>query len=325
MRATDRVRLGHTDVRVTRLGLGLAPIGGLFTPVGDDVARATVDTAWEHGLRLFDTAPLYGAGRSERRARAALSGRPRAEFAISTKVGRRLVPGGTAGQSFWAEPTGLEPVFDFSYAGTMRSYAESLDRLGLDRIDIAHIHDPDQHFTEAVAGAYPALAELRERGAVGAVGAGMNQAPMLADLVRATDLDCVLLAGRYTLLDQSGLAELLPLCHERGVAVLAAGVYNSGLLADPRPGAPYDYAPAPPDLVDRALALRDVCRRHRVPLRAAAIRFPLGHPAVTSVVVGARSPDEVADAVAMFGWEIPGAFWADLKRTGLLPADVPTP
>ncbi|MFB6392359.1 aldo/keto reductase [Polymorphospora lycopeni] len=325
MRATDRVRLGHTDVRVTRLGLGLAPIGGLFTPVGDDVARATVDTAWEHGLRLFDTAPLYGAGRSERRAGAALSGRPRAEFAISTKVGRRLVPGGTAEQPFWAEPTGLDPVFDFSYAGTMRSYAESLDRLGLDRIDIAHIHDPDQHFTEAVAGAYPALAELRERGAVGAVGAGMNQAPMLADLVRATDLDCVLLAGRYTLLDQSGLAELLPLCHERGVAVLAAGVYNSGLLADPRPGAPYDYAPAPPDLVDRALALRDVCRRHRVPLRAAAIRFPLGHPAVTSVVVGARSPDEVADAVAMFGWEIPGAFWADLKRTGLLPADVPTP
>ncbi|MEV7228064.1 aldo/keto reductase [Polymorphospora sp. NPDC051019] len=325
MRATDRVRLGHTDVRVTRLGLGLAPIGGLFTPVGDDVARATVDTAWEHGLRLFDTAPLYGAGRSERRAGAALSGRPRAEFAISTKVGRRLVSGGTAEQPFWAEPTGLDPVFDFSYAGTMRSYAESLDRLGLDRIDIAHTHDPDQHFTEAVAGAYPALAELRERGAVGAVGAGMNQAPMLADLVRATDLDCVLLAGRYTLLDQSGLAELLPLCHERGVAVLAAGVYNSGLLADPRPGAPYDYAPAPPDLVDRALALRDVCRRHRVPLRAAAIRFPLGHPAVTSVVVGARSPDEVADAVAMFGWEIPGAFWVDLKRTGLLPADVPTP
>ncbi|MFC5925005.1 aldo/keto reductase [Micromonospora vulcania] len=325
MRATERVTLGRTDVPVTRLGLGLAPIGGLFAVVGDEVAHATVEAAWQLGLRYFDTAPLYGSGLSERRAGAVLAGKPRHEFTLSTKVGRLLVPGGDDGQEFWAEPTDLAPQFDFSAAGVRRSHAESLARLGLDRIDIAHIHDPDDHLAEAVTGAYPALAQLRSAGEIGAVSAGMNQAPALVELARAGDFDCLMLAGRYTLLDQSGLDELLPLCQQRGISVLAAGVYNSGLLADPKPGAPYDYTPADQTLLDRATAIRSVCDRYDVPLRAAAIQFPFGHPAVASVVVGARDPEQIADNVAMVEWDIPGALWAALKTEGLLPREVPTP
>ncbi|GGM08801.1 aldo/keto reductase [Micromonospora yangpuensis] len=325
MQATQRVRLGRTEVEVTRLGVGLAQIGGLYTPVGDSAARVTVDTAWDLGLRYFDTAPLYGCGLSERRAGAVLADRPRAEFTLSTKVGRLLVPGDDDPQGIWAEPTGLRPVFDFSYAGVRRSYADSLERLGLDRIDIAHIHDPDAHLADALRQAYPALADLRAAGEIGAVSAGMNQAPALVTLARAADLDCVMLAGRYTLLDQSGLAELLPLCQRRQISVLAAGVYNSGLLADPKPGAFYDYAPADAALVERAHAIRTVCDRHGVPLRAAAIQFPLGHPAVASVVVGAHDPRQIADNITMFEWDIPGALWADLKRAGLLAREVPTP
>ncbi|MGW3786695.1 aldo/keto reductase [Micromonospora chokoriensis] len=325
MRATDQVTVGRTDVSVTRLGLGLAPIGGLFTAVGDEVAHATVEAAWDLGLRYFDTAPLYGSGLSERRAGAVLADKPRREFTLSTKVGRLLVPGGGDGQGFWAEPTDSTPRFDFSAAGVRRSHAESLARLGLDRIDIAHIHDPDDHLAEAVSGAYPALAHLREAGEIGAVGAGMNQARALVQLAGAGDFDCFMLAGRYTLLDQSGLDQLLPLCQEKGISVLAAGVYNSGLLADPRPGAPFDYAPADQKLLDRAIAIRSVCERHGVPLRAAAIQFPFGHPAVASVVVGARDPEQVADNVAMVEWEVPDTLWADLKAEGLLPSEVPTP
>ncbi|WP_412539428.1 aldo/keto reductase [Longispora sp. K20-0274] len=322
----ERVRLGRTDLTVTRLGLGLAPIGGLFTAVPDEQALATVDRAWEHGFRLFDTAPLYGYGRSEQLAGRALSPRPRDGYVLATKVGRLLVPGGGDTQEFWAGPsTGLAPRVDFSYAGVHDSLAASLDRLGLDRIDVLHVHDPDEHYDDAVSGAFRALAELRAAGTIGAVSVGMNQAPMLARFVREVGVDCVMLAGRYTLLDQSGLDELLPLCAERGVGVLAAGVYNSGLLADPRPGARYDYGPAAADLLDRALAIEAVCARHGVPLRAAALRFALGHPAVTSVVVGARSPAEVDDNAAMFATDIPGGLWRDLRTAGLLPDGVPTP
>ncbi|MEU5964115.1 aldo/keto reductase [Micromonospora parva] len=325
MKAAERVTVGRTDVVVTRLGLGLAPIGGMFDAVGDEVAHATVAAAWDLGLRYFDTAPLYGCGLSERRAGAVLAGKPRDAFTVSTKVGRLLVPDGGDRQEFWAEPTDLAPRFDFSAAGARRSHAESLARMGLDRIDIAHIHDPDDHLAEAVAGAYPALAQLRAAGEIGAVSAGMNQAPALVELAHAGDFDCFMLAGRYTLLDQSGLDELLPLAHAKGIAIIAAGVYNSGLLADPGPGAHYDYAPADRRLLDRATAIRSVCERHGVPLRAAAIQFPLGHPAVTSVVIGARNPEQIADNVAMFEWAVPGALWADLKAEGLLPSEVPTP
>ncbi len=324
-RAAQLVPLGRTSLQVTRLGLGTAPLGGLYAAVGDEVARATVDRAWELGLRWFDTAPLYGSGLAERRVGAALAARPRDAYALATKVGRLLVPGGAPEQEFWGETSGLAPVFDYSAAGTRRSLEDSLGRLGLDRVDVVHVHDPDEHVRAALEGAYPALAALRAEGAITAVGAGMNQAPALAELARAADFDCFLLAGRYTLLDQSGLADLLPLCAERGIAVIAGGVFNSGLLADPRPGARFDYNPVDDATLARALAVRQVCDRHDVPLAAAALQFPLGHPAVATVVVGARSPQEIADNVALFDLEIPGALWADLKRAGLLPQEVPVP
>jgi len=314
----ERVRLGRTGVSVTRLGLGLAPLGGLFAPVDARQAADTVEHAWRLGIRYFDVAPLYGNGLAERRSGPVLAGKPRAEFALSTKVGRLLRSGGGDAQQIWAEPTELTPTFDFSAAGVRTSYAESLARLGLDRADILHLHDPDDHFAQAVAEALPALTELRARGLVGAVSAGMNQAGMLADLVRTGELDCVLLAGRFTLLDQSGAEELLPLCADRDVSVIAAGVFNSGLLADPRPGATFDYVPAGADLLARALAVRAVCDRHGVPLRAAAIQFPFTHPAVTCVLVGARSPEEVADAVRMAAVDIPAGLWKDLRAEGLI-------
>jgi D-threo-aldose 1-dehydrogenase len=314
----EKVRIGRTEVQVTRLGLGLAPLGGLFSAVGDEQAAATVERGWERGIRYFDLAPLYGNGLAERRSGPVLAAKPRPEFALSTKVGRLLRPGGSDTQDIWAEPSDLTPIFDFTAAGVRTSYAESLDRLGLDRADILHLHDPDEHLDQAVAEALPALAELRRQGRIGAVSAGMNQAKGLAELVRTGELDCVLLAGRFTLLDQSGAAELLPLCAERGVSVIAGGVFNSGILADPRPGATYDYVPADPALVDRALAIRAVCDRHRVPLRAAAIQFPLTHPAVATVLVGVRSPAEVDDAVRMASAPIPAALWTDLRTEGLL-------
>jgi D-threo-aldose 1-dehydrogenase len=317
MNPAQRVRLGRTGVSVTRLGLGLAPLGGLFSPVGEQQARATVERAWQLGIRYFDVAPLYGNGLAERRSGAVLAGKPRAAFTLSTKVGRLLRPGGGA-QDIWAEPPGVAPVFDFSAAGVLTSYRESLERLGLDRVDVLHLHDPDDHFEPAVGEALPALVELRARGLIGAVSAGMNQAAMLAAFVRTGAMDCVLLAGRYTLLDQSGAAELLPLCADRGVPVIAAGVFNSGLLAEPRRGATFDYAPADARLLDRALAVQAVCARHDVPLRAAALQFPLTHPAVTCVLVGARSPAEVDDAVRMAGVAIPGVLWQDLRAEGLL-------
>jgi D-threo-aldose 1-dehydrogenase len=323
------VRLGRSGVAVTRLGLGTAPLGGLYAEVGDEQAVATVGRAWELGLRFFDAAPLYGYGLAERRLGAGLAGRPRDAYALATKVGRVLVPRGAAGESagqdVYVEESGLEPVFDYSYDATRRSLESSLARLGVDRVDVAHIHDPDDHYAEALSGAYRALHDLRAEGVIGAVSAGMNQSAMLARFAAEGDFDCFLLAGRYTLLDQSGLADLLPVAAGRGISIIAGGVYNSGLLADPRPGAMFDYAPAPAALVERARAIAAVCARHAVPLKAAAIQFPLGHPAVACVVIGARSVTEIEENTAMFTHPIPEALWSELKAEKLLPEGVPTP
>jgi D-threo-aldose 1-dehydrogenase len=281
------------------LVFGGAPIGGLYTPVSDDDAAGTLAAAWEAGLRAFDTAPHYGVGLSERRLGDFLAGRPRSGFVVSTKVGRRLVPasGPVDGvDGFYGTPA-LSRVRDYSRDGVLLSLEDSLRRLRLDRVDIALIHDPDDHMPEALDGAYPALAELRAAGVVGAIGAGMNAAAPLAWFVNRADLDCVLVAGRYSLLDTSAAAELLPLCADRGVRVLAGGVFNSGILADPRDGAHYDYAPAPPALLARARRIRDICDGYSVPVAAAALQFTLRHPAVKAAVVGARSPAEItADA-----------------------------
>ncbi|MFE2093500.1 aldo/keto reductase [Streptomyces sp. NPDC059460] len=322
-------RLGRSSVRVGELAFGAAGIGNLFTAVTDAEAERAVHAAWESGVRHFDTAPHYGLGLSERRLGAALRSRPRSDYVVSTKVGRILVPtpeatGDDLAHGF-AVPATHRRRWDFSAHGVRRSIEDSLERLGLDRIDVVYLHDPDAHAAQALDQAYPELARMRDEGVVGAIGVGMSQAELLARFVRDTDIDAVLLAGRYTLLDQRGLAELLPLAAARGVGVVIGGVFNSGLLADPRPGATYDYATAPLDLLSRALDLKAVCERHGVPLRAAALRFPFGHPAVASVLVGTRSATEARDAAAMLAHPVPDALWAELKARGLLPADVPMP
>jgi D-threo-aldose 1-dehydrogenase len=324
----QRVRLGRSDVIVTRLGLGTGPIGGMFAQVDAEEAAAVVDTAWKAGLRHFDTAPLYGHGLSEQRLGRALAERPRDEYSISTKVGRLLRAGGKPDprqEGIWKGVPQLNPHFDFSHDGVLRSLDESLERLGLDRVDVAYIHDPDEHYEEARLGAYEALDHLRRHGRIGALGVGMNQAEMLVRFAQEAPFDCFLLAGRYTLLDQSALEELLPTCEDRGVAVIAGGVYNSGILADPHRHPTYDYAPARPASIEKAEQLERVCERHGVPLKAAAIQFPLGHPAVTSVLVGCRAAGELEENVRMFRWEIPSSLWAELRERRLLHPSVPVP
>ncbi|MGW3245687.1 aldo/keto reductase [Streptomyces sp. NPDC001070] len=320
--------LGRSGVAVTEVGFGAAAIGNLFTPVDDDAALAAVDAAWDAGIRYFDTAPHYGLGLSERRLGAALRDRPRAGYVVSTKVGRLLEPGGPGGDDLangFAVPAALRRVWDFSADGVRRSLDASLERLGLDRVDVVYLHDPDEHADEAFGQAYPALEKLRAEGVVGAIGAGMNQTAMLARFLRDTDVDVVLMAGRYTLLEQGGLAEVLPLAAAGGAGVVVGGAFNSGLLIDPGEGATYDYAPAPDSVLARARRLQAVAGRHGVPLRAAALRFPAAHPAVASTLVGLRSADEVRDTAAMLRLPVPAPLWSDLRAEGLLGAGVPVP
>ena len=311
-------RLGRSPVRVTELSFGGAAIGNLYTEVSEEDARAAVDAAWAGGIRTFDTAPHYGLGLSERRLGEALRHRPRDEYVICTKVGRLLEPARPApdGQASdtegFAVPARYVRRFDFSADGVTRSLEASLGRLGLDRVDIALIHDPDDHAERAFNEAYPALEKLRAAGVVRAIGAGMNQAELLTRFVTDTDVDVVLVAGRYTLLDQSAAAELLPAALRRGVSVIAGGVFNSGVLADPVAGATYDYQAAPAELIARAGRLADACARFGVPLRAAAARFPLTHPAVASVLIGVRNAAEVTDALRLRALDIPAALWDSL-------------
>jgi len=320
----ERVQLGPSSISVTRLGLGCAPLGNLYTAIEEPQARATVDAAWATGIRWFDTAPLYGHGLSERRVGAALRDRPRDEYVLATKVGRLLIHGDDP-DTIFADVPPLRPVFDFSYDATLRSVDDSLGRLGVDRVDVLHVHDPDAHEPDAVAGAFRALRRLREGGVIGAVGAGMNQSAMLTRFVEQGLVDCVLLAGRYSILDQSALADLLPAAHAAGVAVIAAGVFNSGLLADPRPGATFNYVPAPPELIARAQRIAAVCERHEVPLRSAALQFPTFHPAVATVLAGARSAAEIEENVRLFSAPIADDLWKDLRRNGMISDAAITP
>ncbi|GAA0372540.1 aldo/keto reductase [Streptomyces blastmyceticus] len=318
---TGRGILGRSGVPVTRLGLGGAALGGLFRPVSRARAVRTVRAAWEAGIRYFDTAPHYGAGLSEERLGAALSGLPRGEFTVSTKVGRLLAPGsGADGTEFTGAPDRAR-VRDYSRDGVLRSVEESLRRLGLDRVDVLYIHDPDEHWAQAVGEAYPTLARLRDEGVVGAIGAGMNQTAMLARFVAETDVDVVLCAGRCSLLDGSAQRDLFPLCERCGVAVVAAGVFNSGILADPGADARYDYAPAPAATLARARRMAALCERHGVPLPAAALAWPARHPAVASVLVGMRSAAEVAANTRWAATAVPPALWRDLAEAGLLPGE----
>jgi D-threo-aldose 1-dehydrogenase len=305
---------GRSVIPRGSLVFGGAPIGGLYAPVRDETAAATLQAAWDAGIRAFDTAPHYGVGLSERRIGDFLAGRPRGEFVVSTKVGRRLVPatGPVDGAEQFYDTPALSRVRDYTADGALRSLEDSLRRLRLDRADIALIHDPDDHLAEALDGAYSALARLRADGTLGAIGVGVNSTSVAEWFVARCDLDCVLVAGRYTLLDDSAAASLFPLCLARGVAVLAAGVFNGGILAVPADGARYDYAPAAPAVLARARRIAEVCARYEIPVAAAAVRYVLRHPAVTAAVVGARTPQEIRGDAGYLGQAVPEALWAEL-------------
>ncbi|WNV81945.1 aldo/keto reductase [Umezawaea sp. Da 62-37] len=315
-------------VSLTRLGFGAAPIGNLYQEVSDEQAHTAVDVAWDNGVRYFDTAPHYGLGLSEQRLGEALAARPRSEFVLSTKVGRLLEPSDAGGDDLangFAVPASHRRVWDFSADGVKRSLESSLDRLGTDHVDVVYLHDPDGHWEQASREGIPALVGLREQGVVGAIGVGMNQWEMPARFVRETDVDVVMLAGRYTLLEQDSVEEFLPLCLERGVAVVAAGVFNSGLLAQAAvpDGAMYDYAAAPPEVVDRARRIAAVCEGVGVALPQAAIQFPLGHPAVVGVVVGSRTAGQMEANAGHFAAPVPVGLWGALRAEGLLRSEVP--
>lgn len=320
------------DLALTRLGLGGAQAGNFAGARSDDVVSETLAAAWDAGIRYVDTAPHYGLGLSERRLGALLRQRPREDFVLSTKVGRLLEPSPeTAGEQDLEHgfhvPSEHRRVWDLTRDGIHRSIEDSLHRLGLDRIDIALLHDPEDHMDDAIAQAMPALVELREQGVVRAVGAGMNFSAPLARFVRECDIDVVLCAGRYTLLDHGALADLLPTAVANDVGVVIGGVYNSGLLARDRPpaDATFDYERAPRELLERAHALADGCERHGVTLPQAALAFVAAHPAVVSTLIGARDAADVADAVSRAAADVPIALWDDLRSVGLIPDDAPTP
>lgn len=333
MKAADLRRIAEGRVPLTRLGLGCAALAGLYEPTSEADARAALQAAWDAGLRCFDTAPYYGHTLSEHRVGAFLREQPREDFVISTKVGRLMRPDATVRplDNGWANPLPFRPRFDYSHAGVMRSFEDSLQRLGLARIDILLVHDigrythGDEHAEHWQAltrgGGLRALEELRRDGRIGAFGLGVNEAEVVHAAMQEARLDCTLLAGRYTLLEQQSLP-LLQECARHGNAVLIGGPFNSGLLAG---NGKFDYADAPADVLARADALRRACAEFDVPLQAAALQFPLAHPAVASCLSGMRSPAQVAQNVAWFERPIPGELWRALRARGLLAGDAPCP
>jgi len=338
MDLTEKARIGNTEVEVTRLGLGTGMLGAVHD---DQVWQATFDAAWEAGVRLYDTSPFYGFGNSEIRIGRLLSRYDSSEYVLGTKVGRLLRLDAEveyfAATTYYPELEGEMPDgiprgrYDYTRNGTLQSLVETKWRLGRDRLDIVYVHDILElssgidHTRTAIEEAYPALVEQKAAGNIRAIGIGVQDLDVLTEIVSVCDLDVVLLAGRYTLLDQSSLDRALPLCHERGVSIIVGSPFNTGLLHDPTPDKTFDFVKAPAEMVERARALKVICERHEVPLPAAAIQFPLGHPAVAAVLTGATAPGEVKENVELFSVEIPGALWADLRQSGLLHPDAPLP
>ena len=312
MKHNDKVRL-RTGVEVSRLSLGTAALGGLYTSVSDADCTNTILTAIDNGINFIDTAPHYGKGTSEVRIGKALAGRDRSTFVIATKIGRLLVPSTTDIDEFFMDADNtVERKFDFSASGVRQSLEGSLERLGLDSVEILFIHDPDANADEAILEAYPELDRMRSEGIIKAIGVGMNQCETPTRVIKETDIDMVLIAGRYSLLDQKALEGLLPVALERNVDIIAAGVFNSGILANPVKGATYDYVPASDELLAKAVRIREVLDGHGVSLTSAALQFPLRHPAVKSVLVGCRSAAEVATNIAEFDKTIENKVWEDL-------------
>jgi D-threo-aldose 1-dehydrogenase len=340
MKPTQTRKLGKTGVSLTELGFGGAPLGELFVRVDEATAAATLQAAWDAGVRYFDTAPYYGRGLSEIRTGRFLDNKPRSEFVLSSKVGRWFFPPANPDAfdtGFWAGGLRFDHVHDYSYDGIMRSYEQSQMRLGMNRIDLLLIHDLDFwfHATEAKVAAYlgqlftsgwRALDQLRSHGLIRGVGAGINELGMMPRFLDMVGLDFFIVALRYTLMEQDVLEAEFPYCERAGVGVVIGGVYNSGITATGAvAGAKYNYADATPEVMERVRRIEATCKAHHTPLAAAALQFPLAHPIVASVIPGAISPDQVRQNVENFRHEIPAALWSDLKRDGLLSERAPTP
>jgi D-threo-aldose 1-dehydrogenase len=338
MLATKRNPFGRVDLEVTAMGFGAAPIGNFLKPITEETSKAMIDAAYEAGLSYYDTAPMYGHGLSELRIGHGLRWRDRDSVVISSKVGRLLKPTPRRQIDFtpWVNAGAFECVFDYSYDGVMRSFEDSLQRLALERIDIAFIHDCDVfthgrdqqkiHFKTAMEGAWKALEKLRSEGHLKAIGVGVNEWQVCHQALVERDFDCFLLAGRYTLLEQEALDDFLPLCVERGAAVVIGGGYNSGILATGAvPGAKYNYSPAPEPIMKKVAAMETVCRAHNVSLAAAALQFVLAHPAVPTIIPGTRAVDQLNQNLDLINAPIPADFWAELKKEGLLRDDAPVP
>jgi D-threo-aldose 1-dehydrogenase len=345
----ESVKLGRTPLHVTRLGFGMVSLAGIYSPVSDEQAVEVLDAAWDYGIRYYDTAPLYGYTYGERRLGRMLQTREPDSYTVSTKVGRLMMPlsqfdahpewerdfqalgsidaRAELGESdaYFVSRLPFRPVYDYSYDAVMRSVEHSFQRMGIDRIDAIWIHDPDNHWEQAISGAFPAMAKLREQGVVSSIGAGMNQSAMLARFVKEGDFDAMMCAGRYTLLDQIAMDDLMPIAKEKGVAIVIGGAMNSGLLANPGADNHFNYGPVPQEWLDKALAIKAVCDRHGVPLRAAALQFPYAHELTTCVVAGVRTIAHLQDTIDNLKFDIPDDLWAELKHEGLLREDAPTP
>jgi D-threo-aldose 1-dehydrogenase len=336
-KVAQRRRIGRTALEVSALGLGTAPLGGLYRDLSDEEAQATVDAAWQAGIRFFDTAPHYGHTKAEHRLGAALRRYPRNEYVLSTKVGRHFVPRKNAydGSEGWQDPLPFEAIFDYTRDGILRSFEDSQQRLGLVDIDILLVHDigrfthgeRNEHYWRQLSeSGFKALDELRAAGVVKAIGFGVNEREVIREAMREFDIDCALLAGRYTLLEQAPLDDLLPECEAKGVSILLGGAFNSGILARGLEGErKFNYGDAPRDVVERVARLEAICRSHGSPLAAAALQFPYAHPVVATVLNGARSPAEVRENVTSFETPLPAELWLALRDQGLVDPRAPLP
>lgn len=337
MQPFDRKRLGRVDLDLTAFGFGTAPVGNIFREIDEETSDAMFQRSWDRGIRYFDTAPMYGHGLSELRTGYSLRWKDRDEFVLSSKVGRVLKPARKQDIDYapWTNAGRFTVEFDYSYDGTMRSFEDSLQRLNLESIDICFIHDIDRFirgedqpevFRQAMDGCWKALSRMRDQGVVKAVGVGVNEWEVCHEALVQRDFDCFLLAGRYTLLEQEPLDEFLPLCEQRGAAVVVGGGFNSGILATGAvDGAKYDYSPAPPAVLERVKRIEAVCALHEVPLPAAAMQFVVAHPVIASFIAGTRTVAQLDSNLAWFSQPIQPDFWAELKHEGLLRDDAPVP
>lgn len=337
MQASQQRQWPRSGIETSVMGFGAAQLGNFMAPITEETAAELVQASWDVGIRFFDTAPSYGHGLSEARLGQGLRWKPRDQFVLATKVGRLLTPRRREEIDFgcWIKGLPFEWRFDYSYDGTMRSIEDSLQRTGLEYIDVALIHEVDVYthgnqqaevFDHAMKGAGRALLELRDQGVIKSIGIGVNESDVANEAIRRVDFDCLLLAGRYTLIEQDALNEFLPRCEAQGVSLIVGGGYNSGILATGAvPGARYNYAPAGPDVLEHVRRIEAVCRDFDVPLKSAALQFIVAHPAVASIIPGVRSIEQLSENVVTFEREIPDEFWHELKRRSLIRAEAPTP